>query len=147
MNVISRIERWGDSHHPAVIDVLRIVLGAFLFLKGFMFMQNMAYLKWMLDTQILVKLSTVLITVLMCYTVLVHMAGGLLVMLGLATRVSALVQLPIIAGALFMVDNFRSPLNADFWLTLITGILLVLFAVVGSGPLSLNNFLSKINEP
>lgn len=34
MNLISKIEHWGDAHHPRWLDVLRIALGIVIFAKG-----------------------------------------------------------------------------------------------------------------
>ena len=45
MNLIHKIEKWGDSHHPKFLDIIRIALGVFLFLKGLGFMDNTANLK------------------------------------------------------------------------------------------------------
>ena len=41
MNLINRLERWGDAHHPKWLDVIRIVLGIFLILKGMEYVKNM----------------------------------------------------------------------------------------------------------
>jgi hypothetical protein len=41
MNIIQRLEHWGDTHHPKWLDIIRIFLGMFLFLKGLDFINNM----------------------------------------------------------------------------------------------------------
>ncbi len=51
MNVIHRIEKWGDSHHPRFLDVIRIALGAFLLLKGLGFMDNTANLQSLIESR------------------------------------------------------------------------------------------------
>ncbi|HYF66842.1 MAG TPA: hypothetical protein VD884_01840 [Ohtaekwangia sp.] len=41
MNVITEVERWGNSHRPAFLDILRIVLGVFITYKGFYYITHM----------------------------------------------------------------------------------------------------------
>jgi putative oxidoreductase len=146
MSVIHKIEQWGDHHHPAMLDILRIILGIFLVLKGYEFMQNSADLNSMLDDQQVIPLSQWVITIVINYVVFIHMTGGLLIMLGLLTRLSSLLQLPVVIGAIFMVDLFKSPFNNDFWLTIFTAVLLLVFMFIGSGPLSLDSYLSSFSK-
>ncbi len=145
MSLHHKIRKWGNAHHPALLDLLRFLLGMFLFLKGFAFMQNMAYLKWILETQVAVNLSPVMIKTLMFYVAFIHMAGGLLVMLGLITRLASLLQLPVVLAAIFTIGIFRSPFNADLWLSIFTSVLLFVFTIIGSGPLSLDRYLQDKN--
>ena len=42
MNLVQRLEQWGDRHHPKWMDFLRIALGIFLCLKGVEFATNMS---------------------------------------------------------------------------------------------------------
>jgi uncharacterized membrane protein YphA (DoxX/SURF4 family) len=143
MNTLHKIERWGNRHHPAILDVLRIFLGVFLFLKGFAFMQNMAYLKWIIEDKGLFDLRPEVLTIIMYYVTFVHMAGGILITLGLLTRLSSLLQLPIVIGAVFFINIFKSDLNSDLWMSVFACVLLLLFTLIGSGPLSLDRFLTQ----
>jgi putative oxidoreductase len=143
MGLIRNIEYWGDRHHPAALDVLRIMLGIFLFLKGYYFMHNMSYLRWTIEDQHLVNLSPFALQVLMHYVTFVHLAGGTLIALGLLTRLSSLLQLPVVLAAIFVINIFKTEPNNDLWLSIFACALLAVFALIGSGPLSLNNFLSQ----
>lgn len=143
MKVINKLEDWGNRHHPVGIDAVRILLGLFLLLKGYAFLQNMAYLKWILATHALINLSPGVISFIMFYVIFFHMTGGTLIMLGILTRLASLVQLPIIVGAIFMINIFKSPLNTELWLSVLSGVLLLVFILIGSGPLSLDNYLDK----
>jgi len=49
MNLVHRIENWGDTHHPKFIDIVRIALGGFLLFKGIAFMNNIEYLKGLIE--------------------------------------------------------------------------------------------------
>ena len=143
MNTLHKIENWGNHHHPAILDVLRIFLGIFLFLKGFAFMQNIGYLKYLIEEKGLFDLHPTLLRSVVYYVIFVHMAGGLLITLGLLTRLSSLLQLPIVIGAVFFVNIFKSELNNDLWMSVFACVLLALFALIGSGPLSLDTYLSQ----
>ena len=144
MNWLTKFSSWGDHHHPAVLDCLRILLGIFLLLKGVAFMQNTAYLRDILIQQNTISFSTLELSIIIRYVTFIHMVGGLLIVLGILTRLSCLLQLPVLIAAFFMLDMFKSPLNSDLWLTIITSFLLVIFIITGSGPLSLDRFLKDI---
>lgn len=144
MNLLNRFCTWGDRHHPAVLDCLRILLGIFLLLKGIAFMQSATYLRDLLIEQNRVSFSSAQLSFIIHYVTFIHMVGGLLITLGILTRLSCLLQLPVLIAALFMLDIFKSPVNSDLWLTIITGFLLVLFLIIGSGPLSLDRLLKDL---
>ena len=40
MNLVQRIEKWGDAHHPKWIDFIRITLGLVLVMKGFQYINQ-----------------------------------------------------------------------------------------------------------
>jgi len=143
---LDKINSWGNNHHPLVLDFIRIALGVFILLKGYAFMMNTSYLKMILQQQGWVRLAPVMLTIIISYIVFVHMAGGLLITLGILTRLCCLLQLPVIIGAIFMSNLFISPLNSVLWLAIITCFLLIVFIIVGSGPLSLDRFLKDINN-
>jgi putative oxidoreductase len=141
--MLRKIKDWGNSHHPAFIDGLRVMLGVFLLLKGYAFLQNMAYLKWILSTQQLTSLSAGALSFIMFYVIFSHMAGGILIMLGILTRLAALVQLPVIVCSVLIINSFKSTLNTQMWLSVLCCILLLFFLLMGSGPFSLDNYFTK----
>ena len=141
--MFSSITSWGDRHHPILLDILRIVLGIFLLLKGIAFMESTAYLKWILAQQEWIRLPPPELSFAIHYVIFVHMAGGLLIALGILTRLACLLQIPVLIVAIFMVNLFKSALNSDMWLTIITCLLLIIFLIAGSGPLSLDRYLKE----
>lgn len=141
MNLIHKIERWGDRHHPIFLDVIRIILGAFLFLKGIGFMENTAYFKSLIESQSDISISSGWLMALVYYVTFVHMVGGVLIALGTLTRFSSIMQIPVVFGAVFFINVLRSPFNSDLWSSVATLIFLVVFAVIGSGRLSLDRYL------
>src|SRR3981081_360906 len=115
MNLIHKIERWGDSHHPKFLDLIRIVLGIFLFLKGLGFMENTAYLKFIIENQSDITFPSGLLVALVYYVTFVHMVGGTLIALGVLTRLSSLIQIPVVFGAVFFINILQSPVNTELW--------------------------------
>jgi len=146
MSVIHRIEKWGDSHHPRFLDIIRILLGVFLLLKGLAFMDNTANLKSLIETRSDITVAPGLIMALVYYVTFVHMVGGTLITLGILTRFSAIMQIPVVFGAVFFINVLQSPFNTDLPSSVAALILLVLFAIIGSGRLSLENYLKSCNE-
>ena len=137
MNLIHRIEKWGDIHHPRFLDIIRIALGVFLLLKGLGFMDNTANLKSMIENQPDISVSEGVLMALVYYVTFVHLVGGTLIALGILTRFSALMQIPVVFGAVFFINVLQSPFNTDLVSSVVALILLVVFAVLGPGRLSL----------
>src|ERR1700748_3016093 len=119
MNLVHKIEHWGDAHHPAVWDVLRIALGIFLFLKGIAFMENTADLKALIESQDTIDFSSSMLMVLVYYVTFAHMVGGIMITLGILTRLSCIIQLPIVLGAVFLINVLVAPINTQLWYSII----------------------------
>ena len=45
MNVIQKVEHWGDAHHAKWLDVVRIILGLIIFSKGIALISDTGYLQ------------------------------------------------------------------------------------------------------
>jgi len=143
MNLVHKIERWGDTHHPMFLDLIRIALGVFLLLKGLAFMENSAYLKDMIENQNVVAISSGLLMTIVYYVTFAHLVGGALIGMGILTRFACVIQIPIVLAAVFLTDIFQSPINTLAWPSIVALVLLVLFTLIGSGPLSLDRYLEK----
>lgn len=143
MNLLQSMERWGDTHHPKWLDIIRVVLGVFLALKGIDFINHMDRLiELMSQSKFLGSLS---LGLLAHYVVFAHLVGGALVAAGLLTRLACLVQIPILIGAVFFINSsagILAPYDA-LWLSVIVLLLLVFFLITGSGPLSVDEFMRK----
>jgi putative oxidoreductase len=146
MSVIHRIEKWGDSHHPRFLDIIRVLLGVFLLLKGLGFMDNTASLRSLIETRSDITVAPWALMLLVYYVTFVHMVGGTLITLGIMTRFSAIMQIPVVFGAVFFINFFQSPFNSDLASSVVALILLVLFAIIGSGRWSIENYLKSCNE-
>lgn len=144
MNVIHKVQFWGDSHHPKILDIIRMLLGLVLIAKGIAFFNNAASLRDLIIENQKVNQPEELITAIIYYVTYVHLVGGALIFLGLFTRLASIFQLPIVLGAVFFINVMTSFVNSELWLSMIVLALLVLFIVIGSGPLSLDNYLTGI---
>jgi putative oxidoreductase len=70
------------------------------------------------------------------YVAFAHLLGGALLTLGLLTRFACLLQIPILLGAVFLVNatgNFLQPFS-ELYLSILVLLLLVYFLIVGNGP-------------
>lgn len=135
MNALQRMEDWGEAHHPRYLDIVRVALGVLLIYKGIAFANNSSTLSALVERQI--PFSGFLLLLLTHYIIFAHIAGGFLIAVGLLTRLSCAVQIPILLGALIFVNWDVTEHFSGLFLTLVVLALLALFFVLGSGPWSL----------
>ncbi|HLU90229.1 MAG TPA: DoxX family protein [Cyclobacteriaceae bacterium] len=143
MHTLHHIEHWADTHHPRWIDFIRIALGLFIFYKGIIFISDTAALMDMMN-----NLDTALFNMAMVhYVAFAHLFGGILIAMGLLTRMAVLFQLPILFVAVFFVNInmgfFSVANNLEFEVSLIVLILLIVFLVYGSGKFSVDEYMNK----
>jgi len=129
------IRDWFLDHRPWCMDLVRIYLGLGLFVKGLSFIVHRDELvQTMIDHDVIWSGAA-----LAHLVILTHVFGGLLMAIGFATRVGALIQIPTLIGATFFVNwsggiwGFAEELR----FSALVLFLLVLFVWYGSGPLSL----------
>lgn len=144
MNYLQRLEYWGEAHHPKYMDILRIAFGIFLCIQGIEFANNTALLTETLQNRM--ARNSFLFSLMIQYIIFGHIIGGFLVTAGLLTRLACLLQLPILIGALIFMDYNVMQYFSQFFLALLTLVLLFYFMIIGSGPWSLDRALFK-NEP
>jgi uncharacterized membrane protein YphA (DoxX/SURF4 family) len=138
MNVVQRVEHWGDTHHPQWLDIVRILFGAFLCYKGVDFLMNMGTMLSLLENKMSFgSFSTMLMS---NYVAFAHILGGLLLIMGVLTRFACLIQIPILLGAVFFVNTSLYQPFSQVLLSIVVLLLLILFLVVGNGPVQLLKF-------
>ncbi|HEY5465355.1 MAG TPA: DoxX family protein [Hanamia sp.] len=125
---------------PAWLTILRIVLGLILFLKAIIFIRDTALLQSMIQhTGIgFFSKNAEALAFIVAY---LSLLCGLFILSGLFTRTSSIVQIPILIIAVFFV-NAKSVGQSSFELVLsvIALVLLILFAIKGSGTISADEF-------
>ena len=143
MNLAKKIAAWGDNHHPWILDIIRILLGLFLMNKGIVFLKDSGYLRDIILEKEIINQPPGVVSAIVFYVSYIHVLGGGLMVLGLHTRVWALLQFPAVFGAVFLVNIIRPFVFAELWLSIIVLSLLTLFIIIGSGPISLDHLLKR----
>jgi len=141
MGMLHQLEKWSTTHHPRWLVLLRVALGICLIIKGITFLGNTVALESLLaESHVDIDASwlPVVITWL-------HLLCGFLIIIGLLTRWSALVMIPILLGAVIFVNapNGLFAAESEFGFSLVVLLMLVFFFIEGGGPLSLDNYFRK----
>ena len=140
MNLVQRVEHWGDAHHPQWLDFVRIGLGIFLCFKGVDFLNNMSAMLNLITSKMSFGSFTSML--MSNYIAFAHILGGILLILGVLTRFACVIQLPILLGAIFFIDlspDMYRPLS-EVLLSIGVFLLLVVFLVIGNGRLQFLKF-------
>jgi uncharacterized membrane protein YphA (DoxX/SURF4 family) len=145
MNLLQRLEFWGDRHHPKWADILRFALGIFLCYKGIAFLENMSTMIGRMSGML--PTSYFMLSIVGTYIVFAHLVGGLMLAVGLLTRVACIIQIPVLIGAIFFINQtemFRP--FAQIAVTLIALAGLIYFLIAGNGPWSVDRFFDERKE-
>lgn len=129
-----------NPDQPKWLTVLRVLLGLILLWKGVVFIRDTAYLRSLIGQTGIETLSRSDTTFALIVSIL-SLLCGLFITVGLFTRASSIVQLPIIIIAIFFV-NIKN-IGTDVFeivLSIVVLILLVLFIIKGSGALSADEY-------
>ncbi|MHA7830789.1 MAG: DoxX family protein [Flagellimonas sp.] len=136
MGLIKKLNKWANARTYLILDLIRVLLGIVLFVKGIEFMTNFEEMeKLALPFQNVPGGMLVL-----HYLVPAHFVGGILIMVGLLTRWAAIAQIPILFGAI--LTNFLGTMNTNnLMLALIVLLTSLFFVVYGSGKNSVDYYL------
>jgi putative oxidoreductase len=136
METVNRWNRWANSHTNFFTDALRILFGAFIFIKGVYFLDQSDYLYSIFKN--VGGQGTYFVIV--HYVAICHLCGGIFIMLGLLTRWASLLQLPILIGAVLI--NFAGGMNLSNLLQAAAALAICSFFVYyGSGRHSVDHGL------
>jgi putative oxidoreductase len=128
MNSVKELNKWANTHTYLPIDLLRVALGIFLFMKGIFFITNIQYLADLISPIDKIGGGMFLIH----YIAPAHMVGGIMIVFGLLTRWAIIAQLPILIAA--VIINFMGEMHSqNLLLALITLSICVFFLFYGSG--------------
>ena len=137
MNVVNQIEGWGNSHRPGWLDIFRIALGIFITYKGAIFAMNLNSLEMTIEG-VNMRYTGV---ALAHYVIFAHILGGPLIAFGLLTRIMCAIQLPILWGAVALINfkEFQSAGNQlELEVSIVVLIGLVVFMIFGAGKFSID---------
>ncbi|MFD2516326.1 DoxX family protein [Salinimicrobium flavum] len=135
MITIKSLNKWANAHTYYPLDLLRVALGVFFFIKGLQFISQ---------THMLTELISPLkgyggVMLAIHYIAPAHLVGGMLIAVGLLTRWALIAQLPILIGAILI--NFVGEMH---WGNLILAVVVLavtaFFIYYGSGKHSLDYY-------
>ncbi len=136
MGNIKTLNKWANAHTYYPLDILRVMLGAFLFYKGIYFMSNLQELLVLYEPFNSYADGMIMVH----YIAPVHFVGGSLIAFGLLTRWAIIAQLPVLLGAILI--NFMGDLNAiNLTLSMTVIALCIFFLFYGSGKHSVDYYL------
>jgi putative oxidoreductase len=126
-----------SASNPVWMDGLRILLGLFLFVKGVSFLNNSSDVFYLLSQQ--ESLAHLRKASLFFSTF--HIIGGLMIAFGFLTRFALLIQIPILIGAVFIVNtqNGLTLGNIELWVSAAVLALMLFFMIVGPGRYSVDH--------
>lgn len=125
--------QWFEEHKNLSYAFLRIFIGIALFVRGLLFISDPAKLTALAGSKQYFWMYS--------YIAIVHLIGGALLAVGFFTRLAALIQIPILFGAVFFVHLKQGFLQSGQSLELSVMVLfiLVIFFLFGAGELSIDN--------
>ena len=127
-------------HHYKWMDVLRMLLGLILHFRGLLFAFQTADLMNMLQTNYGLEDAVILAHILS----FMYIFFGTLILIGLGTRISCLIMLPVvIASIVFIGIHFGSNPASELILSIVILFLLVFFFIEGSGKFSVTAYMNK----
>ena len=138
MNIITDMERWGNSHRPGFLDLFRVILGLFITYKGLFFLTHINTLE---NTAAGLNAAFAGMNIAH-YVAFAHVLGGPMILLGVYTRFACLIQLPILIGAVFLVNAPKGFLSLgqhmELWLSILVLVGLITFIIFGAGKFSVD---------
>ncbi|HTE27284.1 DoxX family protein [Flavitalea sp.] len=129
--------------YPIFYTVLRIVGGIILLYKSYLFIRNTVVAELEIQQTgigFFTQNAETLALIITCLGLLC----GFFITVGLYTRAASIIQIPILIVAVFFInikhigDNYF-----EFFLSIIMLLLLILFAIKGSGPLSAEEYFRR----
>jgi uncharacterized membrane protein YphA (DoxX/SURF4 family) len=143
MNKVQQCKSWLRAHEDLFIDMVRIYLGCGLVVKAIFLMNHRDYLNQMISESDVAWIAGSFVG---HYVILAHLFGGAMLALGIATRVAAFAQLPILLGAIFSLYLPRfATIEPRQYLEYagLVAFLLMLFGVFGAGRFSIDYLASR----
>jgi uncharacterized membrane protein YphA (DoxX/SURF4 family) len=136
---LSRFYQWIENRSNLFVDLVRIYLGIGLFVRGILFFDKPVLLSESLLSAGNYSDSANFLGHLIA---VIHVGGGLMLAFGLATRIAALIQIPILFVAVFFVhfpEGLMTSGQSLEFSALVLFLLVILF-IRGSGKLSLDSY-------
>ena len=128
MDTVKSLNKWANRHTSYPVDLLRIALGVFLFIKGVSFITSTQDVADVFSPVSNFTGGMFVFT----YVASAHIMGGVMIAFGLLTRWAIWAQLPILIGAVAI--NFIGGMHTqNLILATVTLIICIFFLIYGSG--------------
>ena len=102
MKSLNRVIAWVNARRDYGIEFLRIYLGIGLFVRGVIQFSPSGKTTTS-DLILSMDNSWGVPALILHYVMIAHLCGGAFLAIGLLTRLSALLQIPVLAGAVFLI--------------------------------------------
>jgi putative oxidoreductase len=128
---------------PSWLSVLRILLGIILVWKGVNFIRDTTVVASMIEQTGIGVFSRSSAAIAWIVSLL-SIVCGIFITVGFFTRISSIIMIPIVFVAVVFIQMKNIERNSfELILTIIVLVLLILFAIKGSGPLSADEYFRR----
>lgn len=147
MEIVTPLQKNSIVTQPKWLTLFRVALGLIILWKGILFFKDSVAVETMLKGggfQLLGNNSPIIAFIITYFNLL----GGFFIIVGLFTRWMCLLQIPIIIGAILFVNSKTgmSFSNTELLLSVIVLVLLIVFAIKGSGALSADEYFRSYTK-
>jgi len=139
-NIVRRVDAWSEKRYIKWVLLLRVILGIILLVKGFSFIMHTQQLEDVIAVSRF-KQGGHWLAMLVAWA---NLFGGVMIIVGLLTRVAVIIQLPILIGAVFFINAFDNrATSGDAGLSILALVLSVFFLLEGGGPYSMDRYMKR----
>jgi putative oxidoreductase len=137
MKRLNEILHWLENRRDLAYSLIRIYLGIALFVRGWILLSDPSAITELVGAQQVYWWYA--------YIISAHLLGGLLLALGLLTRWAALLQLPILLGAVIFIHAEQGLMTVGQSLEVASLVLFLLcvYVLFGSGAIALDTYFAR----
>ncbi|MBK7380015.1 MAG: DoxX family protein [Ignavibacteriales bacterium] len=137
MKLFSIITNWLNTNSDVAYSIIRIFLGTALFVRGAILASDPATLTQLAGSNQYYWWYS--------YIIVIHIICGFFMAIGFVGRIAALLQIPILFGAVFFLhlQHGLATVEQSLELSALVLVLLITFFLFGSGAFSVDNYIAK----
>ena len=137
MKKITNLINTLNNNLNVAYSLIRIYLGIALFIRGWILLADPSEITRLAGAQQVYWWYS--------YIIGAHLIGGFMLATGLLTRFAALLQIPVLAGAVFFIhlEQGLMTVGQSLELASLVLVLLIIYFVFGSGIFALDNYIAK----